>query len=98
MIYNKDAERRLIRLNWKDTNIITLSEIIENSIKECKDWDSQNCEIHYKVGSNSFADLGYQVDYIKIRSDCQQIEIYIESTGLVHETGGSCILQDEDIV
>ena len=78
MIYNKDAERKVMCLTWKDKEIITISEIINNCIKECKDWDSQNCEIHYKVASNKFGDDGFRVEYLSVRSDCQQIEIYIE--------------------
>ena len=78
MIYNKDAERKVTSLTWKDKDIITLSEIINNCIEECKDWESQNCEIHYKVASNKFNDEGFRVEYLVVRSDCQQIEIYIE--------------------
>ena len=105
MIHNEDAYKRVIMLTWKDDTIITLSDIIQKCIKECENWDEQNCEIHYKVGANKISDSDFRIELITVRNDYQQIDIYIEPTGIVFEKGGSCIdmstvikVQDEDIV
>ena len=78
MIYNKESHRKVLSITWNDPNYITISEIIKICIEECKDSESQNCEVYFYVADSTFADTAYKLDSITVRADYQQIDIHIK--------------------